>query len=396
MKYFPFFEKVEERFHFKISHFFWHVLTALGGLALLTGVLVLLWGIIPAFKPSVDMPVYPEPVKVSAEEIAWQLMPPTKRAELTPKPPEETTIAESKPEEAKPADPAETAYLAAIESLKVLLPPDKYTWTSQGRWEQTYWERRWVVSVLGIQDRLKSAFQKANADDFTSKKQLLDAYISLVSAFPVEQRLTALKAGIDFSKDDVSTSAQNAASLRAAVLHFTTDNADFVEILAAFGRKNPRDGRSFIEYTNTIVPNFAAETRRPILNALLSAYYSYFNDITRQKEATDLFLGIHKNFEPENQVKALTEYYRLFAEKNTERRRQVARIEENYERAQSEAEATLAERRGEKASYRSLALQVIAGSVVFISLVAMFLVLLSIQRNVRMLRETSGGGGSIR
>lgn len=394
MKYFPFFEKVEERFHFKISHFFWHVLTALGGLALLTGVLVLLWGIIPAFKPSVDKPVYPEPVKVTAEEITQQLLPPAKRAELAQKPPDDRAV--QKPEAAKLADADERAYLSLVDSMKVLLPADRYPWESRGRWEQTYWERRWVVTVLGVQDRLNSAFQRVNANDFKSKKQLLDAYISLVVLFPLEQRLTVLKAAIDLSKENVVASSQDVSLLRATVPVFSTDNADFVEVLATFGRKNPRDGRPFIEYTNSILPHFAAETRRPILNALVSAYYSYFNDIDRQREGTDLFLAMQKSFPPEDHVKALTEYYRLFVEKNAERRRQVARIEENYARAESEAEATLAERGGEKASYRSLSLQVIAGSVVFISLVAMFLVLLSIQRNVKMIRETSGSGGAIR
>lgn len=396
MKYFPFFEKFEEKFYFITSRFVWHLLAGLGGLALVGGIFLLLWRLLPASKPSLDKPVYPEPVKVTADEVAWRLLPPTKRAEMAEKVPEEAPTAVTEREEAKPPDPAERAYLAAIDSLKVLLPAGKYAWTSQGRWEQTYWweQPRWVVSVVGIQDRLNSAFQKVNADDFTSKKQLLDAYISLISPFPVKQRLTALKAAIDFSKDDVSTSAQNVALLRAAVAHYSTDNADFIETLATFGRRNPRDGRPFIEYTNTILPNFAAETRRPILNALVSAYYSYFNDIARQKEATHLFLGIHKSFGPEDQVKALTEYYRLFTEKNAEHRRQVAEIEESYKRAESEAEATLAQRKAEKASYRSLSLQIIAGSVVFISLVAMFLVLLSIQRNVRTIRETSGSGGA--
>jgi hypothetical protein len=347
MKHPSFLEMFEERFHFKISHFFWHVLSGLGGLALLAGVLVLLWGILPASKPSVEKPVYPEPVKVSAEEIARLLTPPAKRAEIAEKVPEEAPTAVTKPEEGKPPDEAEQAYLAAIETLKVLLPPEKYPWTSRGYWQETFWERRWVVTAIGIQDLLNSTFQKVNARDFSSKKQLVDAYVSLVGAFPLEQRLTALKAAIDFSRDDVPTSVQNVALLRASVPHFSTDNTDFLEVLATFGRRNPRDGRAFIEYTNSIMPNFPAETRRAVLNAIVNAYYNYFNDIARQKEATDLFIGINKSFEPENQVRALTEYYRLFLEKNAERQRRVAEINASHQRAEQEAEAILAQAKGQ-------------------------------------------------
>jgi hypothetical protein len=390
MKRPPFLEKFEERFYFKTSHFFWHILTGLGALALMGGALVLVWGLIPASRPSVEKPVYPEPVKVSAEELMSQLMPAAKRAEVAQKLPEEAPTALTKPEEGKPPDEVERAYLAAIESLKVLLPPEKYPWASRGYWEQTFYERRWVITAIGVQDLLNSAFQKVNAGDFSSKKQLVDAYASLVGGFPLEQRLTALKVAIDFSKDDASTSVQNVALLRASIPHFSTDNADFLEVLATFGRRNPRDGRAFIEYTISIMPNFPAETRRPILNAFASAYYTYFNDIARQKEATDLFLGINKSFDPENQVKALMEYYRLFLEKNAERQSRVAEIDASHQRAEQQAEAMLAQAKDQKTTYRTLGLEVAAGSVVFISLVAMFLVLLSIQRNVRIIRETTG------
>jgi len=44
-------ENFEEKFYFKTSHLFWHLLSGLGGLALLGGVLVFLWGLTPSMKP---------------------------------------------------------------------------------------------------------------------------------------------------------------------------------------------------------------------------------------------------------------------------------------------------------------------------------------------------------
>ncbi|MDZ7360374.1 MAG: hypothetical protein ONB46_06565 [candidate division KSB1 bacterium] len=361
------------------------------------GILIFLWGLTPSFKPGVKKAAYPEPVKVYAEEINQRILPPIEKNETTPRPsePAPPVVSEAKPEVIMTKDTLEAAYLATIDSLKKLLPPKKFSWESTGHWEQTWWERKWVVEVLGINDRLKSAFQKVNAGDYASKKRLLEAYISLIALFPVEQRLAVLKAAIEFSKDEVSASVYNTSLLRAAVANFSTDKVDFIETLATFGRKNPRDGRPFIEYANTILPKFNPEIRRPLLATLVNSYYNYFNDISKQQEATNLFLEMLSHFEPENQVKALSEYYRLYRDKNHAREQQIQQIEYAYQSELSHAESVLAQKKAKKATYRALGWKVIGGSVIFIAFVAMFLVLLSIQRNVKMIREMAKSVGVV-
>lgn len=243
------------------------------------------------------------------------------------------------------------------------------------------------MDALGINDRLKSDFRKVNAKDYTTKKQLLDAYISLLSVFPEKQRLKVLKSAIEFSKTDIPTSVANIELLLASLPNFSTDNADFLQTLARFGRKNPRDGRAFIEYVNNHISKFSAEVRRPILTTLVSSYYKYFNLIEKQKEASDLFLEIANGFAPENQVKALSTYYKLYHDKNVDRKRQIANMEKQYKSKLSHAESILYEKKARKATYRALGWKVIGGSVVFIAFVALFLVLLSIERNIKQIRE---------
>ncbi len=387
-----FLETFEEKFYFKTSHIFWHLLTGLAGLALVAGIGILLWSLTPSFKPGVKKPVYPEPVKVTAEEIKVRIAPPVKARVVTPTPVETVQPA---PVEAKPAvpvteDPAEKAYLAAMDSLKLLLPPEKFKWETRGHWEESWYERRWVVDYYGIADRLKSVFNNVNAEDFKSKQQLLTAYLRLLALFPEDQRLTVFRAAIDYSKEDVPTSVRNIELLKASVPHFNVYNGDFVADLATFGRKTPRDGRSFIEYVNTIMPKFNRDIRPQILSNMISSYYNLFNLIERQKEATDLFLAMQASFTTEEQPKALVEYYRTFVAKNYERESQIKELERQYERKLEEAEGVLAHKKAVKSKYRLNGLKLIGGSVVFIAFLALFLVVLSIQRNVKLLREEGG------
>ena len=381
-----FLEKFEERFYFKTSYLFWHLLTGIGTLALVVGVVIFLWSLAPSFKPGVNKPRYPKPVKVEVAEIMELILP---TAQKTIDKPSESTqpVSNDKSAPRKAAEPGESEYLKTVDKLKALLPSDKFSWESKGHWQRDWYDRRWVVDVLGLQDKLESTYRKVNVDDYASKKQLLEAYIALVTLFPMEQRLSALKSTMEFSKEDVSTSVSNTKLLQAAVANFSTDNADFIETLATFGKKNPRDGRPFIEYANTTLPKFNPEVRRPILNTLVSSYSTYFNNIERQKEATNLFLDMLNHFAPDTQEKALDEYYKLYREKNYAREEQIKEIEEEYQAKLDQSESIVSATKSKKATYFALGGKIIGGSVILIAMVAILLVLLSIQRNIKQIRE---------
>lgn len=382
-------ENVEEKFYFKTSHFFWHFVTGLGALILVVSVFLLLWGFTPSFKPGVKKPDYPKAVQVTAEEVLQKIQPPTPKKESAS--PAETVTIQSTPQEIiteteNTKSIEEKSYSASLDSLKKLLPPEKFQWETKGYWENNWYRREWVVTSYGIQNRLDNIFNKLDADNYNLKKNLLDSYISLLALFNEDQRLAVLRSAMDFCKNDVTTSIANIDLLKYSVPNFTTDNSDFISKLATFGAKNPRDGRSFIEYMNNVMPKFSSDIRPSLLSAFIYSYYNYFNDIEKQKEATDLFLSISDKLSSVDQVKALNEYYLLFIQKNYSRENEIESINRNYQAELSNAQSILAKKQSKKAEYRLLAIKGIGGSIVFIAFVALFLVMFSIQRNVKLLR----------
>ena len=386
-------EDFEEKFYFKTSHLFWHLVTGLSGLALMIGVLIFFWGLTPSCKPGVKKDAYPEPVAVSPSEVLQRIAPPTPRKSVASSSPAVTKvagIADTAGAAIAAVDSTELAYLASIDSLKALLPPKNFPWKSRGHWERDWNRKKWVVDVWGISDRLKSAYERVSADNFIDKKSLLDAYIALISQLPGEKdRYKVFKSATAYTKDDLPKALSHMQALAAAAPQYHAKAADALVRLATFGRKNPRDGLAFIEYMNATIPQFADSIHHPMLKQFVKCYYEYFDDIGRQKEATAMFLPLASNFPADKQAKALREFYKLYLEKNADREREIAGIDRRYQSALKSAGYVVSRKRADKAGYRDLGLKLFGGSVVFIAFVALFLVLLSIQRNIRQLREAT-------
>ncbi len=390
-------EQMEEKIYFKTSRFFWHLLAGIGGLALVCAILVYLWGVTPSQKPTVRKPVYPPPVAVTADEIIQRLVPPAKvsQAILPPSPAQPTA-----PEIVPLAQPQQTdsialAYQAAIDTLQKLLPSSRFAWESQRRYQEPGWyngrwhDGGWETVVVGISNKLENAYARANATDLAARTKLLQAYAKLVAQVGEPLRLQALESGMAISKNDVPTSVAGVNLLKAAVPHYAAYDVSYLDQLAEFSQRNPRDGFAFIEYANAIIPKFEARQREDALKTLIRSYYRNFDDITKQREATDLFLGMLASFPVENQVSALNEFYQLFMQKNQERTQVIQMMDQEYQSKLSEAEQVLADKQARKARLRSLAWKAASGSVVMIAFIALFLVLLSIQRNIRQLREAT-------
>lgn len=132
-----FLENFEERFYFRTSHLFWHLLTGLSGLALVLGILIFLWGLTPSFKPGVKKPKYPKPIKVEVAEIMQQILPPGQKVEISSKMPEKQSEPVTSKVGSDEKDETEVAFRAAIDRLKSLLPASKFHWKTRGHWEET-------------------------------------------------------------------------------------------------------------------------------------------------------------------------------------------------------------------------------------------------------------------
>ncbi len=383
--------KIEELYVFNISQFFWHIFVALAAIGIVGGVLLVFWGIIPAFKSSVTKEEYPPMVTVTADELKAAFAP-AKRTEREAQWQVPTQQAVAPPVSAE-ASPEEIAYRASLDEMQRLIPPAKYSWGAEGFYEYPYGYQypqyaRWVQRSPAVLDRLESAFSQAGITTFSEKKQLLDTHIVVVRQFKEEARLPVWKALITWNGRSLSQAISNAKLLGTFVPKFSADRSEYVTKLATFGDKNPNDGYALVEYIGKVIEKFPQEKRNDALAALINAYHRYFNNRVREQiEITDSFFPMLTSFSNDQAVKALQTYYQLASEKNYERSQTIAAIEARYRaelmRAQAEYEAA----RAKKASWRLNGLYGIVGGIVVVATIALVLVLLSIQRYVRQINE---------
>ena len=383
------FEKLEEKIVYKTSHVFFLSLTGIVLLAMVVSLFLLLWGLTPSLKPSVEKAEYPPPVTVSLAEITRQL--PVEKAKAANKttpvslaPVEKAASKKSEPVNKTIPDSTKLIYEQKIARMKELLPPKKYLWPNKGHY--TYW-KRWVVDAYGIQSRLDNRFDAVDASSYTDKVRLLDSYINILQKFTEKQRYGILRELLNFTKGTVEQTLHNMALLVEATTHFSNEKSVYLTKLARFGRKNPRDGQAFIAYVNRIITRFNAGQREAVLDNMIATYYNLYNDIKRQKEATERFLPFIPKIEPQYQANALSVFYKTFEEKNRNWRAEISRIDNQYDRDMRAAEMMLMEKKAAKAEYRKKALVGLGGGIVFIAIVALILSLLSIQRNIAELRK---------
>mgnify|MGYP001568389495 FL=1 len=61
--------QVENKYVFNVSLIFWHLFIALATLVIAASLVIFLWSLIPASQKDVEKQPYPEPVKVSLNEL---------------------------------------------------------------------------------------------------------------------------------------------------------------------------------------------------------------------------------------------------------------------------------------------------------------------------------------
>lgn len=390
--------KIEEHYVFNISQFFWHIFIVVAGIGIVGGVPLFVWGIIPAFKSSVQKEQYPPMVSVSAEELKAALAPP-KRAERAAQwqVPAQQAI---QPPVSVGASPEEIAYRVSLDTMQRLIPPSKYNWGAEGYMEYPYGPNypqyaRWVQRAPSVLERLESAFAQCGIASYSEKKQLLDTHIVVVRQFKEEARLPVWKALITWSESNLNQAIANAKLLASFVPKFPADRSDYVTKLAQFGDKNPRDGYAFVEYVGKIIEKFPLERRMDALSSLMNGYYRYFNNrIQEQIEMTNSLLPMLPNVADEQVVKAVDAYYQLASQKNYERSEAISAIESRYQHELMKAESDYEASKAKKASWRLNGLYGIAGGIVVVATIALLLVLLSIQRYVRQIDARLGNSGS--
>ncbi len=385
-----FIKKIEEKIVYRTSHIFFLSLVGVVLVAMVLSTLLLLWGLTPSLKPGVEKAEYPSPVTVSVEEITAQL-PVTnmekkgsKKASDDKNKPVVAAVGKDVMDDAE-VDSTKILYNKQIARMKELLPPKKYLWRDKGH--RNYWNR-WVVDRYGIQSRLNSSFQAIGATSYADKSRLLEKYMAIMNLFKEKQRYQILKDLLYYTRGSTEISLRNMELLTEATKFFPRENTTYLSRLARFGKKNPRDGQSFIAHVNQVMSKFSPSERGKILKNMIAAYYKHYNNnIKAQKQAMEQFLPMLAGLKEKHQARALAIFYDTFEKKNARWRDEIANIDYQYERDLRNAEMTVREKQAAKAEYRSWALMGLGGGIVFIALVALVLSLLSIQRNMAELKK---------
>ncbi len=403
------FEKLEEKFVFKTSHIFFLVLVGAALLVMIGSVLIFLWGMTPSLKPGVEKAEYPPAVAVTADEVI-SLLPAPKAGSIKKMASSSNYSSEMKvsPEKkignipTEKVDSTKIVYEQAIDSMKTLLPPKKHLWTNRGHYEYGYYKVRgnwrngkhWVVDNYGIQAELNSVFRTIKVKSFIDKSKLINTYISVLNQFNEKNRFNVLKAMLLYSRNSLEDTKENMTLLAKSIGVFSADKTGYFYKLAKFGKKNPRDGHAFIGYIIQVMPKFDKTQRKKVLDKMIASYYKRYDNVDRQKEATTMFLNLLPKIHVKSQALALGAFYKLYDQKNQDRRYAIERINNQYTQDMSRAEMVLMEKQASKSHYRYQGLIGLGGGIVFIALVALILSLLSIQRNISELKMLSANNSN--
>lgn len=405
--------KIENKYVFNLSLIFWHTFIALSSVAIVVSFAVFLWSLVPAWQKKVEKSPYPAkteypaPIAVSISEL--QLDGAKEEAPILTSE-QVKAISPTKQQQVKDLA-GKKEYDESLTSLKTLIPPSKYSWSGSGYWfypaGERYWTyykqeqyRQWISNEPGIEDKLQFSYRISEAKTYPEKKQMLEGYISIVKLLPEGKRLNALQNLIDNTSNSVSQNLIIFESISKVVQKMPKEeNTNYLNQLASFGVANPTDGKAFIDYSSTIIENFASSKRVDIIDCLVRSYDSFFGqNLAKQQEATNLFLPLVPQIKGELQSKAMIQYYRVFREKNYKRDETISQIENEYQQIisgidnqyeidQINAAQKLYDKKIKKAELRVKSILGIGGGILLIALIATILVFLSIQRSVRKIEE---------
>jgi hypothetical protein len=409
-----YFTKVENKYVFNVSLIFWHMFIALSSLAIMVFIVVFLWSIFPTSERKVEKQAYPEktaypePIKVSLSELSFE----TKIQEEVLTPPSENLKEEKKTDRSEYVDlQGKPEYDLSLSTLKVLIPPAKYSWSGSGYFTYPYGERYWIVykqeryrqwniTEYGIEEKLSYSYKTSKAKSYSEKKQILDGFISVVKLLPEKNRISALQYLINNVADNISQNTTTCQALVNIVSKMSKEeNLKYLDQLAGFAKDNPNDGSLLIGYLSTIIDKFDVLQRNRIIVDLSNSYYNYFGqNFAKQKEATDLFIPMLPKIKGENHPRALMQYYGLYVTKNSQRdiaiaqieneyQHKISEIDNNFEMEQANAIYEYQRKKLSKQEYRLKSLAGIGSGILLIVFIAMILVFLSIQRSVSKIEE---------
>ncbi|HRG87533.1 MAG TPA: hypothetical protein PLW44_00835 [Chitinophagales bacterium] len=395
-----YFEKVENKFVFNLSRIFWHFFIAIGTLAIVAGIGVLAYSIIPVFKNKVSKAAYPPEVQVTLSDIAEPVAPAqvntqtvttTSTAAITTPPPAQVVVS---------TDPDKSGYDLLVKQLQQLIPPAKYTWEGSGHFEYPYGQnyalyypnnpkyKVYVKTGGGVIDNLNGVYERTDCYSYKNKTALLQSYINILKVLNEEDRMAWLNNLISYTGNNLKNAIDLFTKLSISASKFPKTDLSYLHTLVSFRQQNKNDGAPFINMVNDLITKFDIQHRVEVLNVLVDAHnYSFNNNVSQQRQLTESFITLITHFTGEQQPRALAKYYRVYLGKNRERETTIAEINTNFTLETAQAEIAYQAKKTAKQTLRLQSIISIGAGIAFVSIIAILLVFLAIQRSVRQIEE---------
>ena len=397
--------KLENKIDFPVSRAFWHTVSILCVSAIIVGVIIFFYGFSPVVKHSVDKPKILEQRDITSAEVmdcAKQRMPKKATKKTVVKKKVNNTIVEEEVE----APPPEISF----ELLQSVLPNVKFTQKgrkntcdySEGHYEYGDWGDWVYPSRCYEYGDVYSQKAKAMLDqlqrwfpyDSAGQQGTVDALARHIARYDLKNRNAIYESSWDWMKK-----AQNIEQLwtiwdmvdnvigNASAPTATEQPEKLFAQIQNFMENNPTNGEAVLSKAIKLVELAAGVDRLQVFKIARANYKEFGLDVAEWGKATDKFLSMKELHSQSVFAVNLECFYALYWAEGEKRIAENRRMQEQYEKDLRAAERDANVRKLAKRGLIPVSGIIIGISVGVILLIAIILVLFSMQRTMMRIEE---------
>ena len=403
---------LEEKFHFPISQYFWHFVTACGILVGVAGLLLVLWGLTPVFTRSVDEPEMLKERTITAEEVkecAFNMKPWQKSVAKKTKTVRKTTNApvveeEAEEEERLPPNVSLKKLQEAIPSMQLAKKGRKlicdrsegyYEYGDFGDW--IYPSRCYEYGDIDtrVAENIRTSLQSFYPYDSLQQQNMIDGMASRMRSYQEDSRQKIFNTSMSwFAKSEdipglwdlwavVDKTIGNAGN--PDKIH---DVADVFSQFADFMLNNPKSGKTVLLKALEVIEVASGKDRLESFKIARKSYKDFNLNVGEWTKATSQFVGMKELHNASDFLYNLKCFYEIYKNEQEER---LATNERRMEEFNAEKEAAEFEAEMRKTAKRALiptgGIMVGIAFGVFI-VISILLVLFSMQRTLVRLENS--------
>jgi len=426
--------KLENKYYYNISRYFWHFIIALSLLAVATGVTTYFWSLVPPSKekvvkaPTPAKPAYPSMKNVDLQDVLKRLpKAPSKKTKTTNTQPLTEEPGDSEMVEFEDNQPVENQidsaalrnFNIAIGDSKSLISIEKFPdfWNNKYQYyfaskrdEKMFRKthnpalRKRSLIRSGFRKRFINFTHKNNLKDYNRKAELLNIYNRFLTQIDTVNRVKFMNSiALQMPVRNLGTNRidRRLIAIGDVIQYLPADSQlKTFDKLWRFIRNNPNDGVPLLQYIARHIKDLPQEARLQFIDVLLREYNrNYNNRLLELTKTTDSFIPFITQINPFQLGKALQIYYQLYRQNNFEQskkireiddnyQREVARINEEYRRKLQEADISYNNKLHKKRSWRQWSYKGVASGFAGILVFSLIVLILSMIRNINRLTET--------